>query len=141
MKKAHEALPRILDWGEHEGTSEILDTAYSARGSAITTMALGTGDEAVRLSAGVIASGWPGWGTAFVMQQISLKWILLRDERLRARVQEAFPRVKVLLWEQTQWDRLVEVDIVGFNGPLNSSRSHYILEVCTCGIGSVACDG
>jgi len=53
------------------------------------------------------------------MQRLSLKWILLRDRTLVGLVQDAFPKVKVLLWEDTQWNRLTAVDIVGFNGPFD----------------------
>jgi len=53
------------------------------------------------------------------MQRLSLKWILLRDRTLIGLVQDAFPKVKVLLWEDTEWGRLIAVDIVGFNGPFD----------------------
>lgn len=90
--------------------SEIRETDYLARGSAINAMVLGRGDKASRSTTGVIASGWPGFGTAFSMQRLSLKWILLGDSTLVGMVREAFPKVKVLLWEHMQWDKLAAVD-------------------------------
>jgi len=82
-------------------------------------MALGRGNEISVLTAGVIASRWPGWSTAFSMQRLALKWILLRDRTLVGLVKDAFPKVKVLLWEDTELSPLTAVDIVGFNGPLD----------------------
>ena len=115
------AARRLLELGVSVGTSEIVNSSYSARGSALTTMVLGPGNETARLTAGVIASGWPSWGTAFSMQRLSLKWILLRDSSLLKLACAEFPHVKVLLWEHTQWNQLPEVDIVGFNGPFEQS--------------------
>ena len=84
-------------------------------------MVLEHGNETARLTAGVIASGWPSWGTAFSMQRLTLKWILIRDSSLLDLAIAAFPKVKVLLWGQMQWNKLPGVDIVAFNGPFEQS--------------------
>ena len=48
---------RALEFTGEAGTSDIRPTAYSARGSAITTLVLGSGGISRVPSAGVIASG------------------------------------------------------------------------------------
>ena len=110
------ALPhRALEFTVEAGTSEIRPTAYSARGSAVTTLVLGSGTLSRVPSAGVIASGWPSWATAFSLQRLSLKWIILHDVSLMDPVKAAFRNVEVLLWKELDLAKLQTVDIVGFN--------------------------
>ena len=112
---------RTLQFSTAVGTSEIRATAYSARGSAFTTLTLGSGKVEEVPTAGVIAAGWPGWATAFSMQRLRLKWIVLHDAALVTAVQESFRHVKVLHLPEVHWNRLQAVDVVGFNGPIESS--------------------
>ena len=119
------AARRLLEFGVPVGTSEILNTAYSARGSALTTMVLDQSGGAAKLTAGVISCGWPSWGTALSMKRLTLKWILVRDKVVLELARDAFPRVTVLLWGQTQWQTLPAVDIVAFNGPCEQSTAPF----------------
>jgi hypothetical protein len=119
------AAPRLLELGVPLGTSDIFNTSYSARGSTLTTMVLGQGEGEARLTAGVISSGWLSWGTALSMARPTLKWILVLDAALLELVCAEFPRVKVMLWGQTEVNNLPAVDIVAFNGLFESNNRPY----------------
>jgi len=64
---------RTLQLSTAVGTSEIRATKYSARGSAFTTLNLGSGRVEEVPTAGFIAAGWPGWATAFSMTAFSMQ--------------------------------------------------------------------
>jgi hypothetical protein len=71
---------------------------------------------------GIIAQVWPSWGHAFLQRQFHIAWIIIINPVRLNLVRRCFPKLLALDMAKVNWGKLPAVDVVGFNGPLDTVK-------------------
>ena len=99
--------------------SEVSSTPYAAHGvsNTITPIDYSTEDD---IRVGVTSLLWPSWAIPFLHPRFKLLWIIIMDESWVDIVRRSFPSILVLYIDDVDPDRLLEVDVLAYNGPICS---------------------
>ena len=104
-------------------SSRIQPESYAAQGVLESTVPTITDTEQC-LSVGIVAAAWPSWAIPFSHKRFRIKWIVIFDTSLVSTIGKCFPQLTVMSASSIMdiYNQLEAVDIVAYNGPLESLR-------------------